>query len=115
MDNSFEYRVTEEGFRALAEYENRHGKRVLRKVRLAKTVAEALEADVWHEGRRRRRKQARRRGRRLLTVCGKNRGRQRVPDLRLMRQWLKRGGVDLGRLCEGEIEAGTLTIRAIRL
>jgi hypothetical protein len=107
--------VTEEGFKALAEYEKRHGKHVVRKVRLPDTVAEALEADAWHEGRRRRRKQARKRGRRLLTVCGKSRGRRRVPDLRLMGQWLERAGFDLGRLCEVEVEAGTLTIRAIRL
>jgi hypothetical protein len=108
-------RGTEEGFKALAEYEKRHGKRVVRKVRLPDTVAEALEADVWHEGRRRRRKQARKRGRRLLTICGKYRGRRRVPDLRLMGLWLERAGFDLGRLCEVEVEAGTLTIRAIRL
>ena len=86
---------------------------MVRKVRLPDTVAEALEADAWHEGRRRRRKQARKRGRRLLTVCGKNRGRRRVPDLRLMGQWLQRAGFDLGRLCEVEVEADTLTIRAI--
>lgn len=43
----------------------------MRKVRLLDTVAEALEADAWHAGRRQRRKQARKRGRRLLTVCGK--------------------------------------------
>jgi hypothetical protein len=82
-------------------------------VRLPDTVADTVEADAWHEGRRRRRKQARKRGRRLLTVCGKNRGSRRVPDLRLMGQWLKRAGFDLGRLCEVEVEAGTLTIRAI--
>jgi hypothetical protein len=113
IDNSFGYRVTEEGFKALADYEKRHNKRVVRKVRLPDTVAEALEADAWNEGRRRRRKQARKRGRRLLTVCGKNRGRQRVPDLRLMGRWLERAGFDLGRLCEVEVEADTLTIRAI--
>jgi hypothetical protein len=113
IDNSFGYRVTEEGFKALAEYEKRHGKRVVRKVRLPDTVAEALEADAWYEGRRHRRKQARKRDRRLLTICGKNRGRRWVPDLRLMGLWLERAGFDLGRLCEVEVEAGTLTIRAI--
>lgn len=38
-----------------------------------------------------------------------------MPDLRLMGLWLERAGFDLGRLCEVEVEAGTLTIRAIRL
>lgn len=85
----------------------------MRRVRLPDTVAETVEADAWHEGRRRHRKQARKRGRPLLTVCGKNRGSRRVPDLRLMGQWLERASFDLGRLCEVDVEAGTLTIRAV--
>ena len=105
--------MTEEGLKALAEYEKQHSKSVVRKVRLPDTVAEALEAEAWHEGKRRRRKQARERGCRLLTVCGKNRGGRRVPDLRLMGLWLERAGFDLGRLCEVEVGPGTLTIRAI--
>ena len=32
-----------------------------------------------------------------------------------MGQWLERAGFDLGRLYEVEVEAGTLTIRAIGL
>lgn len=113
FDNSFGHRVTEEGLKALAEYEKLHSKRLVRKVRLPDTVAEHLEAEAWHERRQRRRKQARERGHRLLTVCGKNRGRRRVPDLRLMGVWLERAGFDLGRLCEVKVESGTLTIRAI--
>jgi hypothetical protein len=113
FDNSFGYRVTEEGFKALAEYQKRHGKRVVRKVRLPDTVAEALETEAWQDGRQVRRKRAHERGCRLLTVCGKNRGGRRVPDLRLMGLWLERAGFELGRVCEVEVGAGTLTIRAI--
>ena len=113
FDTSFGYRVTEEGFKALAEYEKRHGKRVVRKVRLPDTVAEALETEAWYDGRRMRRRKARERGRRLLTVCGKNRGSRRVPDLRLLGVWLERAGFELGRLCEVEVGPGTLTIRAV--
>lgn len=113
FDDSFGYRVTEEGLKALAEYEKRHSKRLVRKVRLPAGAADALEAEAWHERRHWRRKLARERGHRLLTVCGKNRGRRRVPDLRLMGVWRERAGFKLGRLCEVEVEAGTLTIRAI--
>lgn len=59
---------------------------VVPRVRLPDSVAETVETDAWNEGRRRRRKQACKRGRRLLTVRGKNRGSRRVPDLRLMGQ-----------------------------
>jgi hypothetical protein len=112
-DDSFGYRVTEEGLKALAEYEERHGKAVLRKVRLPDAVAEALEDESWRERTRQRRKEVRKHGHRLVTVCGKWRSKERVPDLRLMGLWLRRAGFDPGRQCEVAVEAGTLTIRAI--
>ena len=113
LDDSFGYRVTEEGLKALAEYEQRHGKAVLRKVRLPDVVAEALEDEAWRNRTRRRRKQARARGHRLVTVCGKWRGKKRIPDLRLMGLWLRSAGFDPGRQCEVAVEAGTLIIRAV--
>ena len=112
-DDSFGYRVTEEGLKALAEYQERHGKPVLREVRLPDVVAEALEDQCWRERTRQRRKEARQRGHRLVTVCGKWRRKKRVPDLRLIGLWLRSAGFDPGRQCEVAVEAGTLTIRAI--
>jgi hypothetical protein len=50
--------VTEEGFKALAEYEKPHGKSVVRKVPLSDTVAEAMVTEEWLEGWRQRRKKA---------------------------------------------------------
>ena len=112
-DDSFGYRITEEGMKALAEYQERHGKPVLRKVRLPDIVAEALEDESWRECTRQRRKEARKRGHRLVTVCGKWRHKKRVPDLRLMGLWLRSAGFDPGRQCEVAVEDGALTIRAI--
>lgn len=111
INDRFGYRVTEEGMKALAEYEERHGKAVLRKVRLPDVVAEALADDEWRERTRQRRKEAQERGHRLLTVCGKWRGGKRIPDLRLMGLWLRSAGFDPSRQCEVEVEVGTLTIR----
>jgi len=113
FDDSFGYRVTEEGFKALAEYEKRHGKTVVRKVPLPDEVAEAIATEKWLDDRRQRRKEAREQGRRLVTVCGKWRGGRKIPDIRLIGLWLERAGFDLGRLCEVEVGAGTLTIRAV--
>jgi hypothetical protein len=113
FDHSFGYRVTEEGIKALAEHEARHGKPALRKVRPPDVIGEALESEAWREQTRQRRKRAQDRGHRLVTVCGKWRGRKRIPDLRLMGLWLRTAGFDPGRQCEVEVEAGTLTIRAI--
>ncbi|HSL83492.1 MAG TPA: SymE family type I addiction module toxin [Thermoanaerobaculia bacterium] len=112
-DDNFGYRVTEEGMKALAEYEELHGKPMFRKVRLPDVVAEALRDEAWRERTRQRRKRAKERGHRLLTVCGRSRDRKRVPELRLMGLWLRTAGFDPGRQCEIEVEAGTLTIRAI--
>lgn len=112
-DDSFGYRVTEEGFKALAEYEKRHGKTVVRKVPLPDEAAEAIATEEWLEDRRQRRRKAREQGHRLVTVCGKWRGERKIPDIRLMGLWLERAGFDLGRLCEVEVGAGTLTIRTV--
>lgn len=98
---------------ALAEYEERHGKPALRRVRLPDVVAEALADEAWRERTRQRRKRAKERGHRLLTVCGRSRGRKRIPELRLMGLWLRTAGFDPGRQCEVEVQAGTLTMRAI--
>lgn len=113
FDDSFGYRVTEEGLRALEEYEKQNGKPAFRKVPLPDTVAEALADQAWRERKRQYRKEAHERGNRLLTVCGRQRGRREVPELRLMGLWLEQAGFDLGRHCEVEVERGTLTIRAI--
>jgi len=113
FDDSFGYRVTEEGLRALEEYEKQNGKPAFRKVPLPDTVAEALADQAWRERKRQYRKEAHERGHRLLTVCGRQRGRRQVPELRLMGLWLQQAGFDLGRHCEVEVQAGTLTIRAV--
>lgn len=76
FDDSFGYRVTEEGLKALEEYEKRHGTTVVRKVSPSpKTVT----ADDRQQNRRQRRRQAREQGHRIVTVCGKWRGTARSP------------------------------------
>lgn len=112
-DDSLGYRITAEGLQALADYEQRHGRTLVRNLPLPDTVAEALATEEWHEERRQRRKEVRDRGNRIVTVCGRYRNRRKVPDLRLMGQWLEQAGFDLGRQCEVEVEPGTLTIRAL--
>ena len=113
FDDSVGYRVTEKGFKALQEYEKRHGTTVVQKAPRPGLVARATPAEDWREHRRQRRKQAREQGHRIVTVCGKWRGGRKIPDLRLMGLWLEQAGFDLGRLCEIEIGSGTLTIRAV--
>ncbi len=113
LDTSFGYRVTEEGMKALAEYEERHGKAVLQKVEHPTAAPHSVDTETRHEKRRRRRTQARARGHRLITVCGKWRGNRKIPDLRLLGLWLEKAGFDLGQQCEVEVESGTLTIRAV--
>jgi hypothetical protein len=107
------YRVTEAGLKALAEYEERHGESVVREVALPDEVAEALEAEAWQDRRQQHREDARNRGNRLLTVCGRWRGGRRIPDIRLTGLWLRNAGFDLGQSIEVEVEAGALTIRAL--
>jgi len=107
------YRVTEEGLKALEEYARIHGKEAVEAVPLPNELAEQVEAEAWRERKRRRRKEVRERGHRLLTVCGRWRARRRVPDIRLSGLWLRSAGFDFGQELEIEVEDGALTIRAI--
>ncbi len=107
------YRVTEAGLKSLAEYEERHGESVVEEMALPDEVAEALAIEAWQDRRQQHREDARDRGNRLLTVCGKWRGGRRIQDIRLTGLWLRNAGFDLGRSIEVEVEAGALTIRAI--
>lgn len=113
FDDSYGYRVTEEGLKALEEYEKQHGKPVLRKVPLPDTVAEALADEAWRDRRRHYRKEARARGHRLVTICGRHRNGRKVPELRIIGLWLEQAGFTYGRHCEVEVTPGTLTIRAV--
>jgi len=113
LDQPCGYRVTEEGLKALAEYEERHGKAVLEAVPLPSEVVEAFDDKARREGRRQRRKEARKRGLRVLTVCGRWRSDRRIPDLRLTGLWLRDAGFDLGQEFEVEVQAGALTLRAV--
>ena len=113
FDHTLGYRVTEEGMKALQEYEKHHGKPTLRRVPLTHIVAEALRDEAWRDRQRQRRNEARARGNRLLTVCGRTRGVQEVPELRLLGQWLEQAGFPPGKHCEVETTPETLTIRAI--
>ena len=110
FDDSVGYRVTEEGLKALEEYEKRHGTTVVRKLPPSPKTVTAVDRQ---EHRRQRRKQAREQGHRIVTVCGKWRDGRKIPDLRLMGLWLEQAGFDLGRLCEIEIGPSILTIRAV--
>jgi len=110
------YRVTEEGLKALEEYAKVHGKAAVEAVPLSDVpgdLAESIEDEAWQENKRRRRRAARDRGRRMLTVCGRWRGRKRIPDIRLCGLWLKKAGFDLGQELEIEVEVGALRIRAV--
>lgn len=107
------YRVTVEGLKALEEYEKLHGKAAVEAVPLPTELAESIEAEAWRQEKRRRRKEVRERGHRLLTVCGRWRAKRRVPDIRLSGLWLRSAGFDFGQELEVEVENGALTIRAI--
>lgn len=113
FDDTYGYRVTEEGLEALEEFERQHGKPVLRKVPLPDTVAEALADEAWRDRRRHYRREARARGNRLVTICGRHRNGRKVPELRIIGLWLEQAGFTYGRHCEVEITPGTLTIRAV--
>lgn len=113
FDASYGYCVTEEGMKALQEYEERHGRPALRRVPLPDTIAEALHDEAWRDRKSQLRKKAHQRGRRLVTVCSLNQNGRRIPDLRLKGQWLERAGFHPGRHCEVEVTRGTLTLRAL--
>lgn len=110
--NPWAYRVTEEGLKALAEYERANGKPALTKARFSAATARAIETETWRERKRQRRKKARERGLRFFTVCGRWRRDRKIPDLRLTSQGLEAAGFPLGQEIEVEVEAGTLTLRA---
>lgn len=113
FDDRFAYRVTEEGLKALAEYERANGKPAFTKARVSPTTARALENEAYRERKRRRRRKARDRGLRLFTVCGRWRRDKEIPELRLIGQWLKAAGFHLSQEIEVDVEAGRLTLRAI--
>ena len=113
IDDCFVYRLTKEGEKALAEYERTNGKPTSTKLRCTDTITEALEAEDWRERKQRRRKETRRRGRRLHTICGQWRGDRKLPDLRMRGLWLEEAGFALGQEFEVEVGAGRLTLRAI--
>lgn len=82
---------------------------------LARPVARAADVGdaIAAESKRRRRRDARRRGRRLVTVSYVTRGSRRVPLLRLSGHWLRDAGFDLGQELEVEVDRGRLTLEAI--
>ena len=73
-------------------------------------VGDAAEA----EAKRRRRRDALRRGRRLGTISYVTRGSQQLPLLRLSGKWLREAGFDLGQELEVEVARGRLTLEAVQ-
>lgn len=113
FDERFVYRLTGEGKQILAEHGSANGKPAFFEARSSPAVAELLDSEARRERKRRRRKEARGRGFRLGTVCGRWRNGRRLPDLRMSGRWLQRAGFDLGQEYEVKVEAGKLTIRAV--
>ena len=73
----------------------------------------ALDWEARRERGRARRGEACEAGLRSGTVCGRWRGRGRVPDLRLCGAWLREAGFDLGQGYEVEVKAERLTVQAV--
>jgi Toxin SymE, type I toxin-antitoxin system len=113
IDERFVYRLTDEGKKALAECERSNGKPAASRARCTSEVAEALDSESRRESKRQRTKQARQRGARLGTVCGRWRDGRRQPELRMTGRWLEEAGFDLGRQYEVGVAAGKLTIQAL--
>lgn len=113
FDERFVYRLTDEGRTILAEHERSNGIAVVSEARCTSAVAEALRSEARLQLKRQRRKDARERGARFGTVCGRWRDGRRLPDLRMTGRWLEEAGFDLGQEYEVEVEAGKLTIQAI--
>lgn len=82
--------------------------------RLTAAGAEALQ-QAYERDRRRREKaeEARARGHRFGTVCGRWRGERRVADLRLSGLWLEAAGFLVGQEYEVEVDGGRLVIVAV--
>jgi Toxin SymE, type I toxin-antitoxin system len=113
FDERFVYRLTPEGKKALEARRRANGNPPFTKVPCTSEVAEVLESVARREGKRRRRKQARQRGMRLGTVCGRWRNGRRLPDLRMTGCWLEEAGFGLGQEYEVEVGAAKITIRAL--
>jgi hypothetical protein len=79
----FIYRLTPEAKKLLAEHGRTNGKAAFTEAPCTEAVAETLDSDARIERKRRRRKEARARGVRLGTVCGRWRDGRRLPDLRM--------------------------------
>ena len=113
FDERFVYRLTDEGKKLLAEHKRANRKPAFSEARCTPTIAKALDAKTWRGQKRQRRKEARERGVRFGTVCGRWRGKRRLPDLRLTGRWLEDAGLDLGEEYEAAVEIGKLTIPII--
>jgi len=113
FDERFVYRLTDEAKQILAEHGRANGKPAFLEARSSPAVAELLDSEARRERKRRRRKEARARGVRLGTVCGRWRNGRRLPDLRMSGRWLQRAGFDLGQEYEVKVQAGKLTIQAV--
>ena len=106
-DDRFVYRLTPQALHILAEHGA--GEELAHPAARITDAAEAIEA----ESKRRRRCEARRRGRRLATISHCTRGSQRLPLLRLSGNWLREAGFDLGQEYEVEVGEGRLTLEAM--
>jgi len=113
FDDRFVYRLTAEGRKILADHGRSNGQPAFSEARCTPAVADALDSDARLESKRQRRKDARERGIRFGTVCGRWRDGRRLPDLRMTGRWLEHAGFDLGQEYEVEVEAGKLTIQAV--
>ena len=71
FDDRFVYRLTAEGKKLLAEHQRANGKPAFSEARCTPVVAETLDSETRCERKRQRRKEARARGVRLGTVCGR--------------------------------------------
>ena len=113
FDERFVYRLTDEGKKILAEYELSNGKPASIEARCTPGVAEALDSEARRDRKRLCKREARARGVRLGTVCGRWREGHRLPDLRMTGRWLEKADFDLGQEYEVEVKSGKLTIQAI--
>ena len=105
--------MTDEGKQALEVCERSNGEPAFTRTPCTPAVSEALEAEDRREARRRRRKEAWRRGVRLGTVSAGWRDGRRRPVLRMTGRWLEDAGFGLGQEYEVEVKAGKLTIQAV--
>ena len=108
------YLLTDEAKEILAQHQSSNGTPLFHPSPLPHLLDPTLSSQELHFlSKRQRRAQARHRGHRLLTVCGRWRGKSRVPDLRLTGKWLEAAGFGLGQEVEVEVEMGRLVVRAV--